>query len=148
MKITEKSDVYSYGVVLLEVLTGKQPNDCRIPEAAHIVNWVQGELQRKAGVHLIDERLKGWPDSETQEMVQVLGVALLCVSRFPQERPTMRDVVAMLKEIKQDTADYSSKGDRGCVPGKCGSFSKSSEPLITTSSLDDYSSCSSRIVFQ
>ncbi|KAL0435510.1 UNVERIFIED_CONTAM: Receptor-like protein kinase [Sesamum radiatum] len=41
MKITEKSDVYSYGVVVLEVLTGKQPIDPTIPDGLHIVDWVR-----------------------------------------------------------------------------------------------------------
>ncbi|KAI5315589.1 hypothetical protein L3X38_044765 [Prunus dulcis] len=41
MKITEKSDVYSYGVVVLEVLTGKQPIDPTIPDGLHIVDWAR-----------------------------------------------------------------------------------------------------------
>ena len=46
MKITEKRDVYSYGVVL-EVLTGKQPIAPTIPDGLHIVDWVR---QKRGGI--------------------------------------------------------------------------------------------------
>lgn len=99
MKITEKSDVYSYGVVVLEVLTGKQPIDPTIPEGLHVVDWVR---RRKGGKDVLDPALWGRPESELQEVVQALGVALLCVNATPDERPTMKDVAAMLKEIRHD----------------------------------------------
>lgn len=99
MKITEKSDVYSYGVVVLEVLTGKQPIDPTIPEGLHIVDWVR---QRRGGMEVLDQSLQGRPEVEIEEMLQTLGVALLCVNPTPDDRPTMKDVAAMLKEIRQE----------------------------------------------
>lgn len=99
MKITEKSDVYSYGVVVLEVLTGKQPIDPTIPDGLHIVDWVR---QRRGGVDVLDLGLSARSESEVEEMMQTLGVALLCVNPSPDDRPTMKDVAAMLKEIRHD----------------------------------------------
>ncbi|XP_061375392.1 LRR receptor-like serine/threonine-protein kinase RGI2 [Gastrolobium bilobum] len=103
MKITEKSDVYSYGIVVLEVLTGKQPIDPTIPDGLHIVDWVR---QKRGGVEVLDESLRARPESEIEEMLQTLGVALLCVNSSPDDRPTMKDVVAMMKEIKQEREEY------------------------------------------
>lgn len=98
MKITEKSDVYSYGVVVLEVLTGKQPIDPTIPDGLHIVDWVR---QRRGGIEVLNPSLReARPESEIEEMMQTLGVALLCVNPTPDDRPTMKDVAAMLKEIR------------------------------------------------
>lgn len=106
MKITEKSDVYSYGVMLLEVLTGKQPIDPSFRDGMHIVDWVKETLQHnKDAVEALDPRLQGRPDSQIQEMLQALGTALLCVNSNPEERPTMKDVAALLKEIKHDSDD-------------------------------------------
>eukprot|EP00253_Pinus_taeda_P023653 PITA_23653 len=110
MKITEKSDVYSYGVVLLEVLTGKQAIDPSLREGMHLVDWVRETLEKKKdSVEVLDPRLQGRTDQQIQEMLQALGVALLCVNPNPEERPTMKDVAALLKEIKhefdQDSAD-------------------------------------------
>lgn len=99
MKITEKSDVYSFGIVVLEVLTGKQPIDPTIPDGQHVVDWVR----QKKGVGVLDSALLSRPESEIEEMMQVLGIALLCVNFSPDERPNMKDVAAMLKEIKHET---------------------------------------------
>ena len=103
MKITEKSDVYSYGVVIIEVLTGKQPIDPTIPDGLHIVDWVR----RKRGNEVLDPRLQSRPETEIEEMMQVLGIALLCVNSTPDERPTMKDVEAMLKGIKHEREEYA-----------------------------------------
>ncbi|KAG2404896.1 Receptor-like protein [Vigna angularis] len=54
------------------------------------------------GVEVVDESLRARPESEIEEMLQTLGVALLCVNSSPDDRPTMKDVVAMMKEIRQD----------------------------------------------
>lgn len=104
MKITEKSDVYSYGVVVLEVLTGKQPVDPTIPGGLHVVDWAR---QKKGGIEVLDPSLLSRPETEIEEMRQALGIALLCVNASPQERPTMKDVAAMLKEIKDEKEEYA-----------------------------------------
>ncbi|XP_010245675.1 PREDICTED: receptor-like protein kinase 2 [Nelumbo nucifera] len=104
MKITEKSDVYSYGVVVLEVLTGKQPIDPTIPEGLHVVDWVR---QRRGRIEVLDPSLCNRPESEVEEMMQALGVALLCVNPCPDERPTMKDVAAMLKEIRHEREEHA-----------------------------------------
>ena len=108
MKITEKSDVYSYGVVMLEVLTGKQPIDPTTPEGLHVVDWVR---QRRGGSEVLDQSLLSRSESEIEEMLQALGIALLCVNSSPDERPNMKDVAAMLKEIKHEREDYDAKVD-------------------------------------
>ena len=51
---------------------------------------------------MLDESLRARPESEIEEMLQTLGVALLCVNSSPDDRPTMKDVVAMMKEIRQE----------------------------------------------
>lgn len=104
MKITEKSDVYSYGVVVLEVLTGKQPIDPTIPDGLHVVDWVR---HKRGGIEVLDPSLLSRPESEIEEMMQALGIALLCVNSSPDERPTMKDVAAMLKEIKHEMEEYA-----------------------------------------
>ncbi|GFP91066.1 LRR receptor-like serine/threonine-protein kinase rch1 [Phtheirospermum japonicum] len=104
MKITEKSDVYSYGVVVLEVLTGKQPIDPTIPDGLHIVDWVR---QKRGGPEVLDPSLRSRPDPETGEMMQTLGVAMLCVNPSPDDRPNMKDIAAMLKEIRHERGENS-----------------------------------------
>ncbi|KAF8408279.1 hypothetical protein HHK36_007428 [Tetracentron sinense] len=103
IKITEKSDVYSYGVVLLEIITGKKPVDPIFPDGQHVVQWVRDLLKsKKDPVEILDPRLQGRPDSEIQEMLQALGISLLCTSNRAEDRPTMKDVAALLREIRQE----------------------------------------------
>lgn len=100
-KITEKSDVYSFGVVLLEVLTGRHPLDPTLPGGAHLVQWVREQLQNKQDpVDVLDPKLRGRADPQMHEMLQTLAVAFLCLSTRGDDRPMMKDVVAMLKEIR------------------------------------------------
>ena len=100
-RITEKSDVYSFGVVLLEVLTGRHPLDPTLPGGAHLVQWVRDQLQsRRDPLDVLDPKLRGRADPQMHEMLQTLAVAFLCLSTRPDDRPMMKDVVAMLKEIR------------------------------------------------
>lgn len=100
-RITEKSDVYSFGVVLLEVLTGRHPLDPTLLGGAHLVQWVRDHLaSKKNPVDILDPKLRGRADPTMHEMLQTLAVSFLCISIRPDERPTMKDVAAMLKEIR------------------------------------------------
>lgn len=135
--------MYSYGVLLLEVLTGMEPTDSKIPEGAHIITWVHREFrERKRDLAtILDKQLLLQSGTQIQEMIQVLGVALLCVNPNPQERPTMKDVTAMLKEIKHENEHFEKPHFRGKgvmtnpkASVQCSSFSKPSEPLIRSPS--------------
>ncbi|XP_047341748.1 LRR receptor-like serine/threonine-protein kinase RGI2 [Impatiens glandulifera] len=131
MRITEKSDVYSYGIVLLEILTGMEPIDHRIPaENAHIVTWVNHELQARHRdvTTILDRQLIQQSSTQISEMVQVLGVALLCVNPIPEERPTMKDITIIINEIRNEKEVV----EKLKMPAPCSSFSRSSEPLIKT----------------
>lgn len=133
MKITEKSDVYSYGVVVLEVLTGKQPIDPTIPDGLHVVDWVR---QRRGNAEVLDPSLLSRPESEIGEMMQALGIALLCVNSSPDERPTMKDVAAMLKEIRHEREEYA-KVDvllKGSPANDAARDNKNSAGVLATSS--------------
>ncbi|XP_059444985.1 leucine-rich repeat receptor-like serine/threonine-protein kinase RGI4 [Corylus avellana] len=100
-RITEKSDVYSFGVVLLEVLTGRHPLDPTLPGGAYLVQWVRDHLANKRdAADILDPKLRGRADPTMHEMLQTLAVSFLCISTRPSDRPMMKDVVAMLKEIR------------------------------------------------
>lgn len=160
MKITEKSDVYSYGVVVLEVLTGKQPIDPTIPEGLHIVDWVR---QKRGSMEVLDQSLRARPDVEIEEMLQTLGVALLCVNPAPDDRPTMKDVAAMVNEIRQereecmkvdmllngssanDQQDNSNSSSTKMMPN---SYTQSNNTSFSASSLLYSSSSNSKLTFK
>uniref|UniRef100_A0A2P2P2G0 Protein kinase domain-containing protein n=1 Tax=Rhizophora mucronata TaxID=61149 RepID=A0A2P2P2G0_RHIMU len=130
LKITEKSDVYSYGVVLLEIITGKKPVDPSFTEGQHVIQWVRDHLKsKKDPVEVIDPKLQGNPDTQVQVMLQALGISLLCTSNRAEDRPTMKDVAALLREIRQEPTIES---DAHKPTGK--SSSKTTEATLFSSS--------------
>ncbi|KAH7298112.1 hypothetical protein KP509_25G027200 [Ceratopteris richardii] len=97
-KATQKTDIYSYGVVLLELVTGKKAVDREtLGDGVDVVTWVRERLQTNAEKpwQVLDPNLSPiWK----QGMLMVLRVALLCTRISPADRPSMRNVVNMLRE--------------------------------------------------
>ncbi|XP_027174931.1 probable LRR receptor-like serine/threonine-protein kinase At1g06840 isoform X5 [Coffea eugenioides] len=91
-KLTDKSDVYSLGVVFLEILTGKQP----ILHGKNIVREVNLAHQSGAVFSIIDTRMGSYP-SECVERFIALG--LKCCQYKPEDRPSIVDVVRELENI-------------------------------------------------
>ncbi|KAD3641177.1 hypothetical protein R6Q59_003806 [Mikania micrantha] len=102
LKLTEKSDIYSFGVVLLELVTGKRAIEEAYGEGKDIVYWVLSNLNNSESIlKLFDPKLTsdGTNDS-TDDMKRVLKIALLCTTKLPNLRPSMREVVKMLADAE------------------------------------------------
>ncbi|XP_057821446.2 receptor-like protein kinase HSL1 [Cryptomeria japonica] len=96
LKVNEKSDIYSFGVVMLELVTGRRPVDPAFGENKDLVKWVCTRIEKKNALEeILDPKLVG---CFKEEMAMVLKVALLCTSALPINRPSMRRVVEMLQE--------------------------------------------------
>lgn len=115
MKVTEKCDVYSYGVVLLELLTGRVPVQ-PLDQGGDLVTWVRNYIQRHSiSPGILDQRLDLQDETTVSHMITVLKIALLCTRMSPMDRPTMREVVIMLIESgdRVGNFDSSSNGQKG-----------------------------------
>lgn len=120
MKVTEKSDIYSYGVVLLELLTGRAPVQ-PIELGGDLVTWAKNYIRDNSlGPGILDSNLDLEDRAAVDHMIEVMKIALLCSNLSPYERPPMRHVVVMLSESKDrarvssstsPASDHSSKKD-------------------------------------
>nr|KYP70762.1 Serine/threonine-protein kinase PBS1 [Cajanus cajan] len=98
-----KSDVYSYGVVLLELLTGRKPVDMSQPQGQeNLVTWARPLLTSREGLEqLVDPSLAG--SYNFDDMAKVAAIASMCVHPEVTQRPFMGEVVQALKLIYNDT---------------------------------------------
>ncbi|KAL8031530.1 hypothetical protein ABFX02_13G032000 [Erythranthe guttata] len=95
LRVNEKSDTYSFGVVLFELVTGKRAIDQELGEK-DLTTWVRTTLDQKGIKYVIDPNI----DSRFEQHVsKVINVGLLCTSTLPINRPSMRRVVHMLQEL-------------------------------------------------
>lgn len=102
-KVNEKCDIYSFGVVLMELVTGKRPIEPEFGENKDIVNWVYSKLKDKKSIlSIVDSRI---PEAFKEDAIKILKIAILCTSAVPALRPTMRTVVQMLEEAKSCTLE-------------------------------------------
>ncbi|PHT80629.1 Leucine-rich repeat receptor-like tyrosine-protein kinase PXC3 [Capsicum annuum] len=102
MQVTAPGNVYSYGVVLLEILTTRLPVDEAFGEGIDLVKWVHGAPARgETPEQILDAKLSTISFSWRKEMLAALKVALLCTDMTPAKRPKMKKVVEMLKEITE-----------------------------------------------
>ncbi|KAL6861853.1 hypothetical protein ACP4OV_017553 [Aristida adscensionis] len=90
-RLNEKSDVYSYGIVLLELLTGKKPvdNECNLH------HLILSKTANNAVMETVDPDI-GDTCKDLGEVKKVFQLALLCTKRQPSDRPTMHEVVRVL----------------------------------------------------
>ncbi|XP_052490673.1 cysteine-rich receptor-like protein kinase 44 isoform X9 [Gossypium raimondii] len=90
-----KSDVFSFGVLLLEIISGKRNNGFHLSECGESLLTFAWKLWSKGeGMELLDKHLV--ESSVPNEVLKCIQIGLLCVQSDPADRPTMSTVVAML----------------------------------------------------
>ncbi|CAN0907595.1 Probable serine/threonine-protein kinase CST [Linum grandiflorum] len=94
-----KSDVYGFGVVLLELLTGLRALDTSRPSGEqNLAEWLKPTLAKKRKVkNIMDARIEGQYSSKA--MLQATDITLKCLEEDPKSRPCMAEVVEALQQI-------------------------------------------------
>ncbi|KAK3026833.1 hypothetical protein RJ639_040734 [Escallonia herrerae] len=128
-KVSDKTDVYAFGVVLLELITGRKPIEAkRGPGDENLVLWVQltlnirtGErakplLQQGAIEELLDPRVK-CSQKNTKQIARMVQAAAACINSEEARRPSIDEITATLTGVEPDCSIRKRSGFPGnnCV---------------------------------
>ncbi|KAJ0794779.1 putative protein kinase RLK-Pelle-CrRLK1L-1 family [Helianthus annuus] len=97
-RLTRKSDVYAFGVVLLEVLCRKRAVDRSLDEEQWgLVTWAQDSIKEGNLKHIVDSDIRG--EISEKCLKEFIRIAERCLHNSPRQRPTMAEVVVTLESV-------------------------------------------------
>ncbi|KAL7600077.1 putative serine/threonine-protein kinase [Lactuca sativa] len=146
-QLTKKVDVYSFGVLMLEIISGRSNSKAAFGEdLLGLVEWAWKLKDEERLLDIVDPDLTECPD---EEIMRFIIISLFCTQAVSNQRPSMRQVVEMLSKkvnlnirlltepgiYKPNSSSSRSKGGVSQVTTKSGAFNgrKSVNPFITTS---------------
>jgi len=140
--MSEKVDVFAFGVVMLEIISGRPNYDDRLDEdTAYLLEWVWQLYEEDHPLDAADPRLT---EFNSDEVLRAIRVALLCIQSSPRQRPTMSRVASMLAgdvELAEAITKpsyviewqmNSSMGQSSSTSGGRDATTKSSSPFLSS----------------
>ncbi|XP_057470221.1 probable serine/threonine-protein kinase PBL21 [Actinidia eriantha] len=109
-KLTLKSDIYSFGVVLLELITGRKAIDSsRKPGEQNLIVWSRPFLKdRRKFVQLVDPMLQG--HFPLRSLHHAVAITAMCLQEHANFRPIISDIVVALEYLASQTSKESPRG--------------------------------------
>ncbi|KAM7477541.1 hypothetical protein LguiA_025754 [Lonicera macranthoides] len=125
-RITRKTDIWSLGMLILEILTGKFPahslQQGKGSDIEDLGTWVQSVAQEELSLEVFDKEIRGNKNSEG-EMMKLLKIGLSCCEPDVEKRWDIKEVVEKIEELREKDGDddfYSSYASEGDLQSKRG----------------------------
>ncbi|KAF3432934.1 hypothetical protein FNV43_RR24036 [Rhamnella rubrinervis] len=91
---TEKTDVYSFGILIMEIISGRSPVDHNQPQP-YLIDWMKSMVSGNKIPYVVDRSMPEMPSSK--ELKRILLIALRCVDPDLKDRPKMGEIIHMLE---------------------------------------------------
>ena len=145
LPITSKSDVYSYGMVLLEIVSGRRNFDLSSETGRKKFSvWAYEEFEKGNIGSIVDGKMLAESDVDMEQLERAVQVSFWCIQEQPSQRPSMGKVVQMLEgimEVERPPAPKATDGSSVTLSSSTGSVTVStlstfaaSHPLASSSS--------------
>ncbi|KFK42539.1 hypothetical protein AALP_AA1G007600 [Arabis alpina] len=113
--LNEKSDIYSFGILIMELITGRNPVDYSRPQGeTNLVDWLKSMVGNRRSEEVVDPKIPEPPSSKA--LKRVLLVALRCVDPDANKRPKMGHIIHMLeaedllyRDERRTTRDHGNR---------------------------------------
>lgn len=116
-----EGDVYSFGVIVLEIVTSKRPTDVLIHEGSNLHEWVKRQYTQPHKLeNIVQETLQRLSPSSVPRLhnkilkdviLELIELGLLCTQLNPSTRPTMLDVAQEMGRLKDYITNCFKSGD-------------------------------------
>jgi serine/threonine protein kinase len=107
--LTEKADVFSFGIVSLEVVSNRSHENTSFPDdMVYLLDWTWHLYEENRLLDLMDTSMLS--SYSEQEVLRIIHVALFCTQSTPSQRPSMSRVVSMLSGVIETHPPQSQSG--------------------------------------
>ncbi|XP_057988897.1 pollen receptor-like kinase 4 isoform X2 [Hevea brasiliensis] len=114
-RTSKKTDIWSFGILILEILTGKFPENYLTQgydSSADIASWVNKMVKEKRTSEVFDKDMKGAKDSKG-EMINLLKIGLSCCEEDVESRLDIKEVVEKIEQLREGDSDEDYTGNEG-----------------------------------